>query len=226
MGSEISGARFGVVVGLAAEARVARRLAWSVAIGGGTNAGAALAAERLVSAGAEALVSFGLAGGLAPGLHAGELVIPHAVIAAGERHPTDADLVRLLGGATRHVLLGADAVAATREAKQELHALTGAAAIDLESGAVARVAARHHLPFAVLRAICDPADRNLPSAALAAIGSQGSIGLARVLRAIIAEPRQLPALFALAADAAAARHALLARVTQIRVAATPSAARR
>ena len=35
----------------------------------------------------------------------------------------------------------------------------GADAVDLESAAVARVAERMGLPFAVLRAVCDTADR-------------------------------------------------------------------
>ena len=51
----------GVIVGLAFEARLARPLGWPVAIGGGTSEGAAAAAQRLVDAGATALLSFGIA---------------------------------------------------------------------------------------------------------------------------------------------------------------------
>ena len=90
-----------------------------------------------------------------------------------------------------------------------------AAAIDLESGAVARAAISHNLPFAILRVICDPAERDLPPAALTALNNQGAIGLLRVIGSLFANPRQFPALMTLAADAAAARQALAARVAAI-----------
>ncbi len=51
--------RLGVITGLEAEARLARRLGRTEP-GGGTPAGAEAAAERLVAAGATALISFGL----------------------------------------------------------------------------------------------------------------------------------------------------------------------
>ena len=70
----------GVVVGMRAEARLlrrlARRLGFRVAIGGGTPAGAEAAARRLVADGALGLVSFGLAGGLHPRLRRGRTWCP------------------------------------------------------------------------------------------------------------------------------------------------------
>ena len=205
----------GVVVGLAAEARIAHGLGWPVAIGGGTIAGAEAAAYRLIDAGAAALVSFGLAGGLDPALRPGAVIVPSAVIVGDDRYATDADLSRMLGGATAHRLLGAETIVTCAVEKRSLHARTGAAAVDLESGAVARVAAARGIPFAVLRAICDPADRSLPPAALAALDVRGGIGVGRVLISVAAHPAQLPALFALAADAAAARRSLVACVRRI-----------
>jgi adenosylhomocysteine nucleosidase len=205
----------GVVVGLAAEARIARRLGWQVAIGGGTAAGAAAAAWRLADAGANALVSFGLAGGLDPALRPGAVIVPEAVIVFGLRHPTDPELSRTLGGATADAVLGAGAPASSAAEKRCLHDRTAAAAIDLESGAVACVAAARGIPFAVLRAVCDPAERALPVAALAALDAHGAIGIWRIFAALLARPGQLPSLLALAIDAAAARRALVARVRQI-----------
>lgn len=55
----------------------------------------------------------------------------------------------------------------------------------------------------------------MPPAALAALDARGAIGLWRVLASIAAQPMQLPGLFALAADAAAARRSLVSRVRQI-----------
>jgi adenosylhomocysteine nucleosidase len=210
--------RIGIVVGLAGEARIARRLGWPVAIGGGTAKGAETAAERLVAEGAEALISFGLAGGLDPVLRPGTLIVPSEVVAADTRLPTDTDLSRMLGGMTPHAMVGGAVVVPGVAAKCALRGRSGAAAVDLESGAVACVATGHGLPFAVLRAICDPAERTLPPAALVALNARGAIALWRVLAALAARPSQLPALIALARDAAAARAALTARVRQLALA--------
>ncbi len=89
---------------------------------------------------------------------------------------------------------------------------TGAHAVDLESAAVARAAARRRIPFAALRAVADPAGRPLPRAALAALDHQGRVGLLRVALTALANPAEFPLLLALARDAARARAALLRRV--------------
>jgi adenosylhomocysteine nucleosidase len=141
-------APLGFVVGLAAEARIARSLGL-VAVGGGLPAGAERAAEALVAAGAQGLISFGLAGGLDPTFRPGDIIIPAMVRAGDVDYPTS-DLV----GAAAGLLLAGTTIIATKAAKQALFQATSAAAIDLESGAVAQVAQRYNLPFAVLRAIC------------------------------------------------------------------------
>jgi len=121
-----------------------------------------------------------------------------------------------VGGA----LFSGGVVVATVKGKRELHARTGAAAVDLESAAVAEAASRHALPFAALRAICDPAGRNLPHAALAALDASGRIGAWRVAKAVITHPGELGTLLALASDAARARVALGNRVDAIKRAGT------
>nr|WP_294520667.1 hypothetical protein [uncultured Rhodopila sp.] len=199
----------GFVTGLAAEARIAARFGGAVAIGGGTPAGAAEAASRLVRDGATALVSFGLAGGLDPALRPGMVVVPDMVVAGGRRFVADASLAARFGGLTGHCLLAGDAIAADAAAKRALMVATGAQAIDLESGSVARVAESHGLPFAVVRAICDPAERDLPHAALIALDQSGAIGLLAVLRSVARRPGQIPGLLALGRDAARARRGLV-----------------
>jgi adenosylhomocysteine nucleosidase len=206
----------GVVVGLRAEARIARRLGWPVAVGGGTPGGADRAARALIADGARALVSFGLAGGLSSALRPGDVLVPEAVLVEGVQVSCDTALAAQLGGMTPHRLLAGIAIAATAVDKDRLWRTTGAHAIDLESGAVARVAMAEKLPFAVLRAICDPAERNLPPAARLALDQAGVIGVWRVLFATVRQPGQIFGLLALAADAAAARRALHQRVAHIR----------
>jgi adenosylhomocysteine nucleosidase len=212
----VSDSTIGVVVGLAAEARIARRLGWRVSVGGGTAPGAEVAARRLADEGCDALISFGLAGGLDPALRPGDVVVPSTVILDGVHLATDPALSRLLGGATDHAIAASPAVLTSVAEKRVLYDSTSAAAVDLESGAVARIASARGIRFAVLRAICDPAERGLPPAAVATLDECGAVRVGRLIAAIAARPGQLPALFTLASDAAAARRSLVARVRRIR----------
>ena len=206
-----------MVVGLRTEARIARRLGFRVGVGGGTHAGAEAAARRLVAEGALALVSFGLSGGLQPPLRHGKILIPREILLwSGERYATDPALSLWLGGVTPHAVLGGDKVVGEIRAKNLLWKLTGAAAVDLESGAVAKVAAEFGLPCAALRVICDPAGRRLPRAALAALDHAGKIAVWQVLRALAVNPLQLRGLLRLAADAFIARRALIRHVRALR----------
>ena len=201
--------RPGIVVGLTAEARVAERFGYPVLAGGGTPDGAAGAANRLVEQGVNALVSFGFAGGLDPALRPGEVVIPASVLSDGKVYEAERALADLFGGMTGHRLVAGTSVAADVATRRQLHATTQAHAIDLESGSVARVAETHGLPFAVVRAISDSADRDLPPAALLALDRRGTIDLTRVLASLLRQPAQLPALLSLAVGAARAPRALI-----------------
>jgi nucleoside phosphorylase len=91
-------------------------------------------------------------------------------------------------------------VAASLARKAELHRVTGAVAIDLESHLVAQAAARAGRPFLVLRAIADSATQALPDAAVHGLAPNGKPALGRVLRSVARDPRQIPALIKLAGD--------------------------
>jgi adenosylhomocysteine nucleosidase len=204
-----TGSRPGFVVGLTAEARVAERFGYPVRVGGGTPEGAAKAAYQLVEQGANALVSFGFAGGLDPALRPGSLVIPASILSEGHLYAAEPALAARFGGLTGHCLVAGTSAATNATSKRQLHTATQAHAIDLESGSVARVALAHGLPFVAVRAISDAADRDLPPAALLALDQHGRVDLLRVLASLLRQPRQLPALLRLASDAARARRALV-----------------
>ena len=208
--------RLGVVVGLTAEARLLSGSGCAVAVGGGTPVGARRMAQRLVDDGATALISFGLAGGLEPALAAGTLVVPDAVLSQGKRFDCDVSLRAPLTGASIRSLLAADAVVATAADKRRLWQESGAAAVDLESGAVAEIATAAGIPFAVLRAICDPAARDLPSAAVDALDQNGRIAPLKMARILLRDPLQILALIRLAQDAARARRALVGGAESLR----------
>jgi adenosylhomocysteine nucleosidase len=205
----------GIVTGLTAEAKIAHALGVPVKAGGGTPWGAEVAAERLVAEGATSLISFGLAGGLDPDFRPGMIIVPLAVVEAGRIRPTNARLGMALGGVSAGMLAAEAEIVVTAAEKYALGRSTLCGAVDLESGAVARVAERHGIPFAVLRAICDPADRDLPPAALAALNEKGAIAIARVALSILRHPGQIPDLIALGRDAARARKALIRRVFEL-----------
>jgi hopanoid-associated phosphorylase len=182
------------------EAAMLRGLQARVIVGG---AGIAEAA-RAVSA----IVSFGLCGGLDPALKAGDLVVGSGVIADGERFAAD----RAWAGRLASALLGAPtgdfasggAMAADVQAKAALRRGTGAVAVDMESHLVARTG----LPFAVIRAVSDPADRSLPIAAQAGFGADGEADVGAVIASLLRRPHELPALIGVARDASAAFRSL------------------
>jgi adenosylhomocysteine nucleosidase len=185
-----------------------------VEVGGGDADGAAAATTRLIARGARCLLSFGLAGGLDPTLAPGALIVPDVVLSHDGHWPTHPPLAAELGRVGGAVF-SADSVIATAGAKRALFQRTGAACVDLESGAVAEQAGRYAIPFAVLRAVCDPASRSLPQAALEALDPSGRIGPWRVARSALGRPRDLGALIALGSDAMRARRALARRVATI-----------
>jgi adenosylhomocysteine nucleosidase len=188
-----------------------------VAVSGMGCAAAGLAAVRLIESGASALMSFGLAGGLDPGLSAGSVVLPSEVISrGGARFLTSADWLEQLRfriakqrpvavGTLLSSLTAIGAVADKASAFRE----TGAIAVDMESFGVAEVAAAHGLPFVAVRVIVDTAVDVLPRAVLAA-GRAGQVNLRRLVGGVALAPSELVAVIRLAQRYRAATRSLAA----------------
>jgi adenosylhomocysteine nucleosidase len=168
--------------------------------------------DRLAGS-ASGIISIGIAGGLAPGLPVGQWVVADAVLVDGESLSTDpawtSRLAARLPEAARGVLLGVNAMVAEATQKASLHSTTGAVAVDMESHIVARVARRHRLSFAAARVISDAAHHDLPPAVLVGMKSDGGIDLPAVLRSLLANPGQLPALIRTGLEAERGFRALL-----------------
>jgi len=200
------------VTGLAFEARVAQGRGVRTVIGGGDTRRLAVELERELARGARAIMSFGIAGGLAPSVRCGAWVIASAVVTPNERWLVDAawarSLAEKLPGAVIADLAGADALILDVPAKRALRSASAAIAVDTESHIAARVAAAHGLPFAAFRVIADPAHRELPAAARVGMRRDGTADGAAVLRSLARAPRQLPALMRTAFDAQTALRAL------------------
>jgi adenosylhomocysteine nucleosidase len=201
------------VTGLKTEAKIAAgpRV---LALSGGANAfGLVRSLEAAVAMDAAAIISFGISGGLAPGLLPGTMLVARSVIAAdGTRYygcPVWSErLSQALGGAPIADIAGVDKPVAQRAEKRALHRKTGALAADTESHIAAKIAAANKLPFAAFRVVADPAHRRLPHAALVALKPDGSVALAAIARSLWQDPRQLPHLLHVARDARAAFTAL------------------
>jgi adenosylhomocysteine nucleosidase len=202
------------VTGLAAEARVAAGPGIEVISSGGSIARLEADLNRAVARNVSAIISFGIAGGLAPNLPPGSALVARRIITeSGERFDSDRAwsqrLSAILGGVPIVDIAGVDTAVTDPHKKRALHADTGASAVDMESHVAARVAHAHGLPFAAFRVIADPAERYLPHAAVVGMGPDGSLALGALLRSLLREPRQLPQLARTALDAGAAFSALL-----------------
>lgn len=162
------------------------------------------------------VISWGVCGGLDPRLRPGDLVLGAEVVSADERIATDEAVTsslaeRLIDAGARAAVegvAGVSAPAATVRAKAELRKASGAAAVDMESLAAGRFALERRTPFAILRAVADPADRDLPPLVFDAVDSGGRIKTAAVVGALVRSPSQFAGLVAAARDSRAAFGAL------------------
>ena len=207
-----------IVVGLAFEARIAAGPGVRVICSGdGRNLAAkltaAIADARQRVQGCPGIISFGVAGGLAPQLRPGTCVVGSAVVSGERRMPISAEwsqkLLQTIPDAIPGVLLGVPTPIAHPDEKRELYLKTGAIAVDMESHIVAAVGLAHELPVAAIRVITDPAKRALPASAVAAMRPNGTTNIGAMLRSVLRRPTELPALVQTALDARAARATLV-----------------
>jgi adenosylhomocysteine nucleosidase len=162
------------------------------------------------------VVSWGLCGGLDPRLRPGDLILGAEVVSDEGAVRTDeavtSSLAQRLGAGGARVVVERLAASAapvlTAAAKAELRRATEASAVDMESLIAGRYALEQGAPFAILRAVADPAERNLPPLAVKAVQSDGGINALAVIGELIRSPGQLAGLRALAADSTAAFQAL------------------
>ena len=162
------------------------------------------------------VISWGVCGGLDPRLRPGDLILGAEVVSAEGRINTDEAVTsslaqRLIDAGARVAVervAGVSSPVSTARAKAELRLATGAAAVDMESLIAGRFALERRTPFAILRAVADPADRDLPPLVLSAVDSDGRIKAAAVLGDLVRSPGQFAGLVAAARDGRAAFGAL------------------
>jgi hopanoid-associated phosphorylase len=181
---------------------------------------AARSAYTLVECGVAGLISWGTAGGLAPGLNPGDLLLPTIVRAvAGQEWRCDEtwriQIASRIGfdlPAQSGMQLSTDEAVSSPADKQRMHA-GNAMAVDMESAAIGEVANSSEIPFIVIRAICDPAHCAVPPTALAAIDAEGRFRPWSFARSLLTHPGDLAGLIRLRWGLRAAQ-ATLAEVVQ------------
>jgi adenosylhomocysteine nucleosidase len=203
-----------IVCGLKREAAILKGLGRTTLCGDASTLRLRLAEAAIVRP--SLVVSWGLCGGLDPRFRPGDLILGAEVVSdqgavRADEAVTASLAQRLLGAGARIVVerfAASDAPVVTVAAKAELRRSTGAVAVDMESLIAGQYALKHRVPFAILRAVADPADRDLPPLALKAMAPDGGIKIQAVVGELIRSPSQFAGLRALAADSRAAFRAL------------------
>lgn len=179
---------------------------------------AAVASRALLEKGATALLSWGSAGGLAPKLSPGSLILPKTVIASNQfLYHVDATwhkslCNRLKGHVDFHTepLVESTIVVRTPAEKAILFRETGAIGVDMESAAVAAVAQEAGIPFMAVRAVADAMDTTIPKSTLNAFDEFGRLRFLKLIQGLAGHPTELFALVRIARKYRAAQRTLAA----------------
>ncbi len=194
----------GIVCGLSSEARClagVRSNAVRVHVSGANALRAYRFAKKLIDDGATGLVSFGLSGALCPNAKTGSLLLADTVVFPSlDKVETSPEWTRRLQSAAHEAELsvqvapvyGSDDLIGTPTEKSALFEKTGAVAVDMESLGVAQAAFNAARPFVALRAVADPAHRNIPASAARIVGEAGRIRPLAALGAVLRQPSDLP----------------------------------
>jgi adenosylhomocysteine nucleosidase len=165
--------------------------------------------KRFIDQGCNALLSFGIAGALVPGVQVGDTVVSTGVINA-KRDIFFADnswlqrvivlLEQELSSVHTGLVYGSDKIISTPQLKSEIYANSKAICVDMETHNMALVASRASIPFLAIRVISDDTRRSIPSVALGVIGENGKPLIGHVIGRLLRHPNQIPALMALSRD--------------------------
>jgi adenosylhomocysteine nucleosidase len=181
------------------------------------------AADALVVEGATALISWGCAGGLQESILSGTLILPDRILASDQTTlPVDKSWrERLLHRLQEHLdimtgpLIESPSVLRSPPEKTALFERSGALAVDMESAAIAQVAAAAQLPFLAVRAVSDSATLAIPPPVLNATDAFGRVRLLHLFTSLARRPHLLPNLIRVGLSFHAAQNTLtkVARLT-------------
>lgn len=168
-------------------------------------------AKKAMKSSYQLCISSGFAGGLGDGVNVGDILVADAVQQLGRAKTLQCsrNLVSdaWQDGAKRvKLFLTSDHVVRTAEEKKQLAPFAGA--VDMESFAIATVAADHDLPMVAIRVVSDATDHDLPIQIDTMVDEQGRVSVKGVVRQVVHHPLQLPALIRLGRESRTAAEAL------------------
>lgn len=211
-------ARLAVIAALEIEARTLESLARGpevrVYVSGPGSSRAGSMARDAIANGAGALLCWGVAGALSGDCECADVIVPSRVLSDSGEWATDPAwrhrVLAALGGriaSSERPLFTSRQLVAGPQARRELAERSGAAAVDMESAAVAQAAAEAGLPCIVIRVIADGAADVLPEGIESLLTVDGRTRL-RGLWPLLLRPSRILPLLVLARRSAAARRVL------------------
>jgi len=187
--------RIGIIAGVKSEEAALAPVMGSpnapyVRLSGARPSRAVRGVEALIALGVDGILSFGSAGAVSPSLQPGDLVISERVVNSdGHAIAADSDWCARLStvfNTPPSIVAGIDYVADSSD--KGWLSEEGVAALDMESHVVATLASDAGIPFAVLRAVVDPAGFDIPDYALESVRPDGSISLLPVISGACLQP--------------------------------------
>ena len=157
------------------------------------------AAQKLIAAGADALLSAGMAGSLSDSLKPGDLLVPRTVSTdTGQQFHCDpkwheyvvSEIAEKLQKPHCGELLSTEKIIATTQNKRD-SGKYGAIAVDMESSAILQVAGEHQIPALVIRSIVDPLNYSIPDYVIKNHDQYGEIDTLSLVKSILLAPTQL-----------------------------------
>ena len=166
-----------------------------VANGAGAQRAGSAVKSALEHFSAEAIISTGFCGALDPALHIADVVVGTAVLEGARSfaalHPEAAPAHHTGSVCSVNHIVGSS------QEKSELRN-SGASAVEMEAGGVARVAAAHCIPFYCIRVVTDLAGEDMANDFNRALRPDGHFATISILRGALRNPwLRLPELFRL-----------------------------
>nr|VFK53908.1 MAG: adenosylhomocysteine nucleosidase [Candidatus Kentron sp. TUN]VFK55011.1 MAG: adenosylhomocysteine nucleosidase [Candidatus Kentron sp. TUN]VFK55789.1 MAG: adenosylhomocysteine nucleosidase [Candidatus Kentron sp. TUN] len=158
------------------------------------------AAQFLIDSKVDALVSWGSAGALDPVLIPGDIVLPVNVInyvdkkqyRVNERwHAALKTKLDINTTYSAGSIVSTQDVQHSPQKKTNLYQAIEAAAVDMESAAIAAVASKEKKPFIVIRSISDTAAMQLPKSAINGTDEYGRVSIIALFAGLMKNPTEL-----------------------------------